>query len=619
MGLYFLLNYDVSDSIPAFFNRMNSVSGPSFNSIPPAAFGMYMKVGGQGLIGGAQLDTMLNELKGRNAILVTSLDPVEGYDNVSQAGLEDFADKIATFNKFGIPVFIRPAHEMNGPWYIYGMQPNKFKAYYRNVYNTVKRKAPFAKFIFAPMEGSGYPWASWLPVGPLTSEDYALVDTNSTRHYFLPSFYVYQLLNFVEDGRISDGDEPYNPYYPGDDVVDWFGVSLYWKGDYPYNVNQVCPTSYFADKLVAGKFPTYQFAQTHNKPMMITEMAGSYCATNPGTSNLNVKQPFWKGAFGDDTRKKYPLLKLALWFDYNKYEEGGQRDFSISDTSGPNGGSLQQVAPAFKQDLSAMSKVVYASNVELSSSGNCGCFKYSSSGSALDRVVNTFTTVSVATQSPGIVVSPSPPSLGDWEFCTANSQCLNKCCSKEYSNDGKYKCTPGGSQCTNVSALTTTLPTSAKPSTTTTTFTTNRPVSPTTTTTTTTKPPTTTTTTIKPTTTTTIPVYQSPALYGDWEFCTSNSQCANRCCSKEYSNDGKYKCTPGGTVCVAQVSTIAITTTSTTTTISKRLTTTVLVSPSPLGEWAFCTSSAQCANRCCSKQYSGDGKYKCTPGSTLCI
>ncbi|PRP85183.1 hypothetical protein PROFUN_07130 [Planoprotostelium fungivorum] len=40
-------------------------------------------------------------------------------------------------------------------------------------------------------------------------------------------------------------------------------------------------------------------------------------------------------------------------------------------------------------------------------------------------------------------------SKGDWEFCTTSSDCSNNCCSKQYSGDGKLKCTPGGSQCVN--------------------------------------------------------------------------------------------------------------------------------------------------------------------------
>lgn len=37
--------------------------------------------------------------------------------------------------------------------------------------------------------------------------------------------------------------------------------------------------------------------------------------------------------------------------------------------------------------------------------------------------------------------------LADWDFCAVSSQCNDGCCSKEFSNDNKFKCTPGGSHC----------------------------------------------------------------------------------------------------------------------------------------------------------------------------
>ena len=36
-----------------------------------------------------------------------------------------------------------------------------------------------------------------------------------------------------------------------------------------------------------------------------------------------------------------------------------------------------------------------------------------------------------------------------------------------------------------------------------------------------------------------------PVLLGDWEFCSASSQCADGCCSTQYSGDGLLKCTPG--------------------------------------------------------------------------
>jgi hypothetical protein len=81
---------------------------------------------------------------------------------------------------------------------------------------------------------------------------------------------------------------------------------------------------------------------------------------------------------------------------------------------------------------------------------------------------------------------------------------------------------------------------------------------------------------------------------GDWEFCLSSSQCRNECCSKQYSNDGKLKCTPlngGGynpDICVGNQSGL-------------------------LGDWAFCSNNSQCHNGCCSSKYSNDNVTKCTP------
>jgi hypothetical protein len=36
------------------------------------------------------------------------------------------------------------------------------------------------------------------------------------------------------------------------------------------------------------------------------------------------------------------------------------------------------------------------------------------------------------------------------------------------------------------------------------------------------------------------------STFGDWEFCSSSSQCRNGCCNSRYSDDSKLKCTPVG-------------------------------------------------------------------------
>jgi len=88
------------------------------------------------------------------------------------------------------------------------------------------------------------------------------------------------------------------------------------------------------------------------------------------------------------------------------------------------------------------------------------------------------------------------------------------------------------------------------------------------------------------------PQNHTNTLLPDWALCTDSAQCADGCCSKQYSSDGQLKCTPNGTPdqCVHP--------------------------GTLLPDWALCNNSAQCQDGCCSKQYSNDGELKCTPGGS---
>ena len=45
-------------------------------------------------------------------------------------------------------------------------------------------------------------------------------------------------------------DDPYAPYYPGDDVVDWVGITVYsWGLQYPFGENQLPQDNYFVNRI----------------------------------------------------------------------------------------------------------------------------------------------------------------------------------------------------------------------------------------------------------------------------------------------------------------------------------------------------------------------------------
>jgi hypothetical protein len=62
-------------------------------------------------------------------------------------------------------------------------------------------------FVWGPNHGSGYPFPGGrFDVQP-SSPDYSVLDTN-------------------KDGKLDINDDPYSPYYPGDEWVDWVGFSV---------------------------------------------------------------------------------------------------------------------------------------------------------------------------------------------------------------------------------------------------------------------------------------------------------------------------------------------------------------------------------------------------------
>ncbi|KAI9208485.1 glycoside hydrolase superfamily [Polychytrium aggregatum] len=275
-------------------------------------------------------------------------------------------------------LLIRFGPEMNGNWMQYGQQPTLYRQQWIQVYNAVKAKAPSAAFMWAPNLSAGYPYTI---VANLSAADLKLMDTNG-------------------DGVVNSSDDPYGPYYPGDEYVDWVGMSIYWKGPastWPFETNMLCVGNYLIQILngggTEGGNPSYPFYNTYasgkNKPMAISETAaaihliGNGVPLSPGPGQLAVQQSYWAEYMTNSTfLDLFPKIKLLNLFEFKKNEtetSGTQqvtvlRDFrqTINTT----------VLSAFKSDLSKVSsRYIWANSSSTttppSSTGSSG-----SSGSA---------------------------------------------------------------------------------------------------------------------------------------------------------------------------------------------------------------------------------------------
>lgn len=254
-----------------------------------------------------------DQVRANGGLLLLTLEPYDGLEAVTQ----DVADELATlldgYNRDGVPVVVRFAHEMNGSWYPWGQQPEAYRGAFRRVADAVHRLAPGSATMWAPNYGGGYPFAGGKYAVSAGSAEHRAMDSNH---------------DTVVDAR----DDSYAPYYPGDDAVDWVGMTIYhWGGSYPWGAN-VVPE---AGKLLAqltGRYdgaggddtavPDFytEYGVDRGKPVAIPETAALYVPGGPGAGELEIKRAWWRQLADPVVRTDYPQVKMINWFEWRKHE-----------------------------------------------------------------------------------------------------------------------------------------------------------------------------------------------------------------------------------------------------------------------------------------------------------
>ncbi|KAI8828269.1 hypothetical protein BJ741DRAFT_653710 [Chytriomyces cf. hyalinus JEL632] len=261
-----------------------------------------------------------------------------------------------------------------------------------------------AAFIWAPNSGNGYPWAkdennpgeNYSP-DATTQEGKALIQTLDTN----------------KNGKFDELDDPYLIYYPGDEYVDWVGLSIYAYGTmYPWETNDIAPPNKPDKKkkkkfegLLQGResgipntswghYPFYTYFCTDtgvptitagNKPFILAETGVAYHfawanqswatdGNHPPTpiqdiTRVQVKQSWWRSFLNAEFLAKYPQFKAACFFEFIKPEETTVRDFaSLGGVPGSDRfkASVSEVSKAFVEDAKKMAFVVWGNAVQSS-------------------------------------------------------------------------------------------------------------------------------------------------------------------------------------------------------------------------------------------------------------
>ncbi|MBB3677656.1 glycoside hydrolase family 26 protein [Modestobacter versicolor] len=255
----------------------------------------------------------VDQVRADGGVLLLTLEPSGGLATVTDAVAADLAERLDGWNRAGVPVVVRFAHEMNGSWYAWAQQPAAYVAAFRRVATAVHATAPGSATMWAPNYGGGYPFTGGPHQAPAGSPDAAALDTDG-------------------DGTVTALDDPYAPYWPGTDAVDWVGMSLYHWGDTaPWGENEVPE----AGKLVAqltGEYaglggddravPDFHgvYGVGYGKPVAIPETAALYVPGGGGADELAVKQGWWRQVLSPELHRALPQLAMVNWFEWDKHE-----------------------------------------------------------------------------------------------------------------------------------------------------------------------------------------------------------------------------------------------------------------------------------------------------------
>ncbi len=276
--------------------------------------------------GETALTRVLNQISAQRAFAVVTLNPTVPLSDITDSMADDFASRLAaTSTRFGVPVLVRFAPEMNGTWVSWGQQPEAYVAAFRTVAGAVHHRAPQAAMVWSPVIGSGYPFqAGEFSATPVSPES-AAMDTNG-------------------DGTVDGADDPYAPYYPGDDVVDWVGLRyLFWGNSYPYGANALPEPDRFSS-VIHGRtadspvdFPAV-YGDQHGKPLLLeTAALFNLDADAQDVSEAAIKSAWLEQILTEVNTGALPSLKGLLWFDHVQPEAevgGAEVDWRISDSRG---------------------------------------------------------------------------------------------------------------------------------------------------------------------------------------------------------------------------------------------------------------------------------------------
>jgi hypothetical protein len=244
--------------------------------------------------------------------VMVALQPGTALNELTADDATAFAELAAGADASGVALMVDFASQMNGSWLAYGLKPTEFAPAYRLFVDTVRSAAPATQFVWSPAYAEGYPFVTSEFLPDPASEDFALLDTDG-------------------DGEITMSDDPYAPFYPGDEYVDWVGMTLnHWGNTWPWHENEKPEEGKFLDQIHgeynglngdASALPDFyaDYVEGRNKPFVL-RTAALFLPNAPGDNELTIKQAWWRQTLSAETLAALPGMKAVIWEEWVRPE-----------------------------------------------------------------------------------------------------------------------------------------------------------------------------------------------------------------------------------------------------------------------------------------------------------
>jgi beta-mannanase len=259
LGIYLGAYAECDSAVQDIYGKSYITEFPKLTEKKHAAYMLYLTYG----MNLSTYKTHIDIASQEGVALQIALEPLDGLDEVEDDNyLRSFAKEVSNVD---IPIFIRFANEMNDPTSLWFVEPDKYIEKFRIVADVLHEEAPNAVVVWAP--------------------------------------------NMFPPTTIAD-------YYPGDDYVDWVGISMY-KVFQP----ELDPLGENIDReSYVEKLDDIYNLYADRKPIFISEGAVSYTNYKNGKDITDWSSQQLNN-FYSFMPMLYPKIKAVFYFDSNNIIE----------------------------------------------------------------------------------------------------------------------------------------------------------------------------------------------------------------------------------------------------------------------------------------------------------